>query len=340
MPVQTRTDEIGCSFDLAEHAVPSAPKRSAGADDAHITAALHVTPPADSNGSGGRRPCDICCVVDTSGSMGAVAPASDGGEGDCLTRLDLVKHSLQTVIAVMKPQDRLGIVTFDSTASVASELCHVDGRGRSCAIDGLKDTVDGLREGGCTNLWDGLRMGLRLLDRGQKEGEGRIRSIMLLTDGEPSDKDQLRKLKEYRREHPGDATIINTFGFTYSLDSKLLEQIAAEGRGMYTFVPDASFVGTAFVNNLANTLSTMAHRTVVTVDLADGVELAGCPHGSRRVTLDLGPMMYGQRRSAVLKLRASVDVAIAAGYNNRRVMADNHHENDEYAAKVVKDDLL
>ena len=39
-------------------------------------------------------------------------------------------------------------------------------------------------------------------------------------------------------------------------------------------------------------------------------------------------------------MRASIDVAIAARYYNRRIMADDHHENDEDAAKVVEDDLL
>jgi len=101
---------------------------------------------------------------------------------------------------------------------------------------------------------------------------------------------------------------------------------ARAGHGMYTFVPDSSFVGTAFVNNLANTLSTMAHRTTVTIDLSEGVSVEDSyeydwargsffpsdstdapmrPCGGSKLVIDLGPTVYGQVRSAVLKLRTS-----------------------------------
>jgi len=296
--IRTRTagrrDEIGCSFDLADDG------------DGNLTAAINVIPPADSDGKGGRRPADIVCVVDTSGSMNSIAPAADGGEGDCLTRLDLVKHSLQTIIAVMKPQDRLGIVSFDTRASVVSKLCHVKG----AKVDTLKEKVEQLSIGGCTQLWDGLRCGLEVMAAGREADDGRIRSVFLLTDGQPSDNDHMSKLEAYQRKNKGDNSIINTFGFTYSLNSALLESMACAGRGMYTFVPDSSFVGTAFVNNLANTLSTMAHRTTVSIDLSEGVTVADGTDATmwRRdgsnVAVDLGPIVYGQTRSAVLKLRA------------------------------------
>merc|ERR1719460_1288732 len=125
--IRTRTagrrDEIGCSFDLADDG------------DGNLTAAINVIPPADSDGKGGRRPADIVCVVDMSGSMNSIAPAADGGEGDCLTRLDLVKHSLQTIIAVMKPRDRL--VRLPGECGVEAVPCqrregrHPEGKGRA-----------------------------------------------------------------------------------------------------------------------------------------------------------------------------------------------------------------
>ena len=45
---------------------------------------------------------------------------------------------------------------------------------------------------------------------------------------------------------------INTFGFGYSLDTSILLNLAKEGNGMHAFIPDASFVGTAFVNAISN----------------------------------------------------------------------------------------
>jgi hypothetical protein len=55
-----------------------------------------------------RAPLDICCVIDVSGSMGSEAPIpGDPATGVQLERtgltvLDVVKHSLRTIIATMK----------------------------------------------------------------------------------------------------------------------------------------------------------------------------------------------------------------------------------------------
>jgi hypothetical protein len=55
-----------------------------------------------------RAPLDICCVIDVSESMSSDAPIpgdpGTGGKAEAtgLTVLDVVKHSLRTIIATMK----------------------------------------------------------------------------------------------------------------------------------------------------------------------------------------------------------------------------------------------
>lgn len=61
-------------------------------------------------------------------------------------------------------------------------------------------------------------------------------------------------LKKYKDEHKQINTTINTFGFGYAIDTPLLLNLASEGHGMHSFIPDASFVGTAFVNSVSNLL--------------------------------------------------------------------------------------
>jgi hypothetical protein len=57
---------------------------------------------------------------------------------------------------------------------------------------------------------------------------------------------------------------VNTFGFGYELDSKLLEDIAIMGNsGSYAFIPDGSFVGTIFVNAITTILTTIATNVEV-----------------------------------------------------------------------------
>jgi hypothetical protein len=73
-------------------------------------------------------------------------------------------------------------------------------------------------------------------------------------------------LKKYKDQNKQMACTINTFGFGYNLDSQLLEEIAIEGEGSYAFIPDSSFVGTVFVNSLANILTTAAINLKLTIE--------------------------------------------------------------------------
>merc|ERR1719421_2792625 len=51
---------------------------------------------------------------------------------------------------------------------------------------------------------------------------------------------------------------VRTFGFGYSLDSKLLEEIAVTGNGgTFSFIPDAGMVGTIFIHAVASILSSV-----------------------------------------------------------------------------------
>ena len=45
---------------------------------------------------------------------------------------------------------------------------------------------------------------------------------------------------------------IYTFGFGYSLDTKLLSDIANIGNGTFSFIPDSGFVGTIIIHAMAN----------------------------------------------------------------------------------------
>jgi hypothetical protein len=57
---------------------------------------------------------------------------------------------------------------------------------------------------------------------------------------------------------------VNTFGFGYQLNSKLLEDISILGNsGSYAFIPDGSFVGTIFVNAISTLLTTAATNVQV-----------------------------------------------------------------------------
>ena len=80
-----------------------------------------------------------------------------------------------------------------------------------------------------TNIWDGLKAGLDLLDSrtdtivGGLPGRSRNASVFLLTDGVPNiepPRGYIPTMQRYKDQHGGKYPgIVNTFGFGYSLKS-------------------------------------------------------------------------------------------------------------------------
>lgn len=277
MPAATDSDEE--SFLL--HASILAPDVE-GLDDGHI-------------------PTDIVLIIDISGSMNNDAPPPKGKQAHesanlSLSLLDLVKHATNTVIETLTEYDRLALISFSNSAQIVFDFTVMTDVGKRLASSRLKS----LEADGMTNLWDGLFKGLELLkarfDPTQPTLNAglaqRNSTILLLTDGEPNiepPRGILPMLKRYTdRPENKFQGIINTFGFGYSLHSHLLRDIAIQGNGMYAFIPDSGFVGTAFVNALANTLSTVITDAELTVVPSDGVRifpLEGLINTVRPITL-------------------------------------------------------
>jgi len=230
-----------------------------------------------------RQPLDAVMCIDTSGSMGTNATAA-GVEDSGLNMLDIVKHAVKTVIKTLGNEDRLGIISYSNAAHTVCKLISMTDAGK---IEAMK-LLDTLEDGGMTNLWDGLKTSMEMLfDRDQSTvfdipSASRNAAIYLLTDGEPNvDPPRgyvhaMQRLRDQKSgKYPG---TINTFGFGYSLNSDLLLQIAQEGQGAYAFIPDSGFVGTVFVNAVANSLTTLANRCSISLstEKADKIVTAIC----------------------------------------------------------------
>ena len=92
--------------------------------------------------------------------------------------------------------------------------------------------------------------------------------------------------------------LISTFGFGYSLDSKLLQEISQTGGGQYAFIPDAGLVGTIFVHAIANIMTTALRNCTIAIE--DGQK----PIGHRLVgtNVEVSTVHYGQPKNVVLDL--------------------------------------
>jgi len=74
-------------------------------------------------------PTDLVCVVDISGSMGASCAGITDGKTEYVdlgfSLLDLVKHSLKTILKTLRPMDRMCLILFDDQCEVAFDFMNV-----------------------------------------------------------------------------------------------------------------------------------------------------------------------------------------------------------------------
>lgn len=262
--------------------------------------------------AGERAPVDICCVIDVSGSMGSMATYEQNGvvRNDGLSFLSIVKHVVKAVVKLLLPGDRLALVSFSYEAQCVLPLQAMTEDGQERAME----AVDNLRATGQTNLWSGILEGMEALRVSPNDVEGRQRSIIVLTDGQPNlmpHKGYIQELQDYRESHPGFGFQLNTFGFGYNLDSELLLNLAVEGQGAFAFIPDAIIVGTVFVSSVANVLSTLTQRATLHLMPRGGAEFVGPVLGVSKSAVteaswgrvvSLGPLQFGQTRDVTVPM--------------------------------------
>ena len=260
-----------------------------------------------------RAAADVCCVVDISASMRTLATFEDENgkqKNDGLTVLDLVKHSVRTVMHMLGPNDRLSLVSFNEKAATVLPLTPMTDAGRATAIAALES----LHPSGRTNIWAGVLSGMETLREPPTAIEGdRASSLLLLTDGMPNvvpPRGHLPELRDYCDQFPDFSFQLNTFGFGYSLDSALLTDLCSEGGGTFAFIPDAVIVGTTFVNACANVLSTFTQNATLSLTVAKGAAFDGDVLGDFPVSeeswgraISLGPLQLGCVRTVSVPMR-------------------------------------
>ena len=208
-----------------------------------------------------RKPLVLIAMIDVSGSMEeSTTKEFKGGEDVGISRLGLVKHALKTVASTMNKEDKMSLITFDNKAKMRLKATEVNDIGKNVIFEEIKK----MRPGGCTNIWDALRIGMI---EAQKYKECNT-CLMLFTDGEPNENPPMGIIPTLREAISDIKNVnftISTFAFGYNVDSKLMEEIAQIGNGVYGFCPDCTMVGTIFTSYMANILTTV--ESTVRIDV-------------------------------------------------------------------------
>lgn len=234
----------------------------------------------------------LVVVLDVSGSMSfpssrARPSSAAAGEDSSFSRLDLVKHSMNTAIEMLRAEDYLTIVKFSHDAECVLSKHQMTRIGKMIA----KAKVEALYAQSTTNLWGGLWTGIQEVMKPMEQPfleSGGHGAILLMTDGCPSNdfllaSDIVRVLKtKLSRMTPSYPFAIHCCGYGQGteLDSAVLQDISTLGRGLFTYISDGMMVGTVFVHLVANLLS----AALVDVRLAVHDRHSGRTEAERRVT--------------------------------------------------------
>lgn len=203
-----------------------------------------------SSGTTERLPKNIILIIDTSGSMNTT---TGQGEGKPVSRNDLVLHSSAVIINMLNNNDRLGIISFSDSAKVVFEMDNMSEVNKAAA----KTALYGLTPDGRTNIWAGIQCALQMTKTIQEKVH-----VLLLTDGESDlepPRGSLRSFRDAKQEN----ALFHFFGYGNLLDLTTLKNMAKHSGGWFAFVPDASIVGSTFVNFIAHVLSSAADSVVI-----------------------------------------------------------------------------
>ena len=231
---------------------------------------------------------DAVFVLDRSGSMA----------GD---PLDAVKAACDRVVGMTDANDRIGIITFDSTVDVVLQLDRHDTIAARRAISRISAR-------GMTNLSAGWLKALDMLNRSPRQDA--IRRIIILTDGHTNegltDRDALAGMVAGGRTHGVTTSVI---GFGDGYDEVLAGTLANQGGGNDYWcagpdnapeVFDAEFGGLAQVAAQNITIDFMPSAQVAVCEVLNDFRTA--EHADGTTTIDVGDIYASETRSVVIRL--------------------------------------
>ncbi|MFB6141270.1 MAG: VWA domain-containing protein [Halosimplex sp.] len=225
-------------------------------DGATLTATVDVEPDAGNDSGVSERHVLLC--LDTSGSM-------DGEE------LEKARDGASWVFGLLEPDDYVGIVAFDSEASVVMRPTRWGDTSREDAMH----RVDGLGAGGGTDMYDGLETARRALDSlsYRPETDDAVRRILLLSDGKDNEHEPA-DFRDLAAEIDESGVRILSAGIGTDYDEETIRTLGTTARGEWTHLDAPGDIESFFGEAVEQAQSVVATDAALELDAADGVEVS------------------------------------------------------------------
>jgi Ca-activated chloride channel family protein len=209
-----------------------------------------------------RKNVAIELVLDRSGSM--------INEVGGVPKIAMAQAAARGALAfLLKHRDQIGIVEFEIKAKTLVPLTRVEPGN----VTGIKDTINKVPANGGTNVYKGLALGAKEIER----SKAKERHIILLTDG-------ISEPGTYRQLVPGlkkGKISVATVALGAEADFKLLKEIAADTGGNYYATEDARQLPKIFDKETRINTRTVRLRGKLGVSSGDPSPITGSLVGQR-----------------------------------------------------------
>lgn len=191
---------------------------------------------------------NLVFLVDVSGSM------------DMPDRLPLVRSSLKLLVAQLRPQDRVSLVTYANGTRVVLHATAGDKKAK------INLALEQLTAGGGTNGEAGIKLAYAQAHAGQIQGG--INRVLLATDGDlnigvTNDSD-LKALVERERKAGISLSTLGVGDDNYN--EALMKKLADNGDGSYHYLDSLQEAHKVLVNEYTSTLATIAQDLKLQVE--------------------------------------------------------------------------
>lgn len=195
-----------------------------------------------------RPPLNLVFLIDTSGSM------------DSPNKLPLLKQSFRLMLAQLRPEDQISIVTYAGSAGQVLE--PTDASERSTILGAL----DRLDAGGSTAGQAGLQQAYATAQAMADDGE--VTRVILATDGDfnvgLSDPEALKSYIETQRDS---GTYLSVLGFGRgNLDDVTMQALAQNGNGQAAYIDTLAEAQKVLVDQLTGALFPIADDVKIQVE--------------------------------------------------------------------------
>ncbi len=233
-----------------------------------------------------RPPLNLALVMDTSGSMAGEAIAD-------------AREAALAIVGLLREDDRLAVVTFNSTTEVLLPSTIVDDD-----LDEIREKIGHMEAVGTTDMAGGLTAGLQeVMANFDPQGTN---GVVLLGDGVPNDPNGITAMAQAAGER---GIAITSMGLGLDYDETLMGDIASLSGGQFHYIEESSQVAHVFRDEVLRMQRVFGHNAVVTLQPGPGVQIQSVIGqnvaqlgGAIQVTL--GDLHEGEHRD--LLVRATV----------------------------------